>query len=489
MEGVAAAAGRSAWMAWPAAVKGSGGPGILSGGKGVGPADRQSEELKEAAALEDRIARLEEALAREREQNRALAELARALLVSTDLEEISWKVLEYAKRLTGSRFGFVGYIEMETGYLVSPTLTRDVWDRCRMREKDYVFREFKGLWGWVLKNRQPLLTNSPSRDPRSTGVPEGHIPIERFLSVPALMGGMLVGQVALANSDRDYVSSDLEAVSRLADLYAVAVMRMWSERELDRYRTQLEELVRKRTRELEAAVRELEREVEERRHREEELRETTEKLRSLSAHLQSVREEEQRRIAREVHDTLGQSLTGLKIELSLLSRKLGSHAEMATKLRELTEMVDETMASMREIASRLRPSVLDDLGLPAALEWQARKFEEMNGVECLLRADPGTEVPDKESAVALFRIAQEALTNVARHAGARRVEIVLRREDGELVMRVEDDGKGFEEEELEAPHSLGVLGMRERAYALGGILEIYRRQGGGTVVEVRIPCG
>lgn len=461
----------------------------MSGGTGAGPAGRRNGKGKEAAILEDRIARLEEALVREREQNRALAELARTLLVSADLEEISWKVLEYAKRLTGSRFGFVGYIDQETGYLVSPTLTRDVWDRCRMREKDYVFREFKGLWGWVLKNRQPLLTNSPSRDPRSSGVPEGHIPIERFLSVPAVMGGMLVGQVALANSDRDYVSSDLEAVSRLADLYAVAVMRMRSEMELDRYRTQLEDVVRKRTRELETAVRKLEREVAERRRREEELRETAEKLRSLSAHLQSVREEEQRRIAREVHDTLGQSLTGLKIELSLLSRKPGSHAEAAAKFRELTEMVDETMASVREIASRLRPSVLDDLGLPAALEWQARKFEEMNGVECHLRADPGAEAPDRESAVALFRIAQEALTNVARHAGARRVEIILRREDGELVMRIEDDGRGVAEEELEAAHALGVLGMRERAYAIGGTLRIARREGGGTAVEVRLPRG
>ncbi|MGQ9704442.1 MAG: GAF domain-containing sensor histidine kinase [Actinomycetota bacterium] len=439
--------------------------------------------------LEAQLALLKQALDREREQNRALAELARTLLVSSDLDEVSWKVLEQAKRLTGSAFGYVGYIDQETGYLVCPTMTRDIWDRCRMQEKDYVFREFRGLWGWVLKNRRPLLTNYPSQDSRATGVPEGHLPIQRFLSVLALMGRMLVGQIALANPERDYLPSDLDAISRLADLYAVAVMRMWSERELDRYRTQLEEVVRKRTRDLEQAVRRLGEEVQERKRREEELRETASRLRSLSAHLQSVREEEKRRLAREVHDTLGQALTGMKIELSLLSRRLATDAEAASRLAEILRMVNDIMRAVREIATELRPSVLDDLGLPAALEWQARRFEEMSGVACRLQVDPGADTSDRDTAVALFRIAQEARTNVARHARASRVAISLFRGEGGLLMRIEDDGRGFEEGELEAPHSLGVLGMRERAYALGGTLEIYRREGGGTMVEVKIPHG
>ncbi len=444
---------------------------------------------EEVDALRERIARLGEDLRRERETNRALAELARALLVSGDLEEISWKVLEYGKRLTSSPIGYVGYIDQDTGHLVCPTMTREVWEQCRMREKDFVFRDFRGLWGWVLKNRRPLLTNSPSRDPRSTGVPEGHIPVRRFLSVPALMGGVLVGQIALANAERDYVPADLEALSRLADLYAVAVMRMWSERELDRYRRQLEETVRKRTRDLERSVRRLEEEVRERRRREEELRETAEKLRGLSAHLQSVREEEKRRIAREVHDTLGQLLTGLKIEVSLLSRRLSGDEEAEARLAELAGMVDDTIKAVRDISSELRPSVLDDLGLLAALEWQSGKFEEMSGVACAVRAGPDADTRRKDVAEALFRIAQEALTNVARHAGARGVEIYLIREGEDLVMRVEDDGRGVDAEELEAPHSLGVLGMRERAYSVGGSLSIRRREGGGTVVEVRVPGG
>lgn len=200
-----------------------------------------------------------------------------------------------------------------------------------------------------------------------------------------------------------------------------------------------------------------------------------------------MREEEKRRIAREVHDTLGQALTGMKIEISLLSRKLAPDGAAVEKLAELTEMVDETIGAVRQIATELRPSVLDDLGLPAALEWLAKRFEEMNGVECLLRLEPGAEAPDRDTAVALFRIAQEAMTNVVRHAGAGRVEIGLLREEGELVMRVEDDGKGFEEGEVEWPHALGILGMKERACALGGTLNIGPRKGRGTVVEVRVP--
>ena len=430
---------------------------------------------------------MEETWRWEREQNRALAELSGALLTAGDIEEISWVVLQHAKRMTGSRYGYVGYIDMETGHLVCPTFTRDIWDACGVKDKGVVFSDFRGLWGWVLKNRQPLLSNRPAEDPRSTGVPEGHIPIERFLSVPAVMGGLLVGQVALANSDRDYGEKDLELAARLADLYAVAVMRMWTERELDRYRLQLEELVRKRTRELERSNLRLRRELEEKARREEELRNMAGQLRSLSCHLQSVREEERHRIAREVHDTLGQELTGLKIELSLLARNVGDDAELARRLSEIAGMVDSTIRSVREISAELRPSILDDLGLEAALEWQLARFEEKTGVRCRLHAGMEERLLDPEIAVTLFRVAQEALTNVARHAGAREVEVRLFREGEEIALQVRDDGRGVQEEELESASALGVLSMRERAAALGGCLSIRGDRGRGTTLEVRIP--
>ena len=185
----------------------------------------------------------EEMLSREAEVNTAMAELSNTLLSSAPLEEISYLVLQYARGFTDSRFGFVGYIDPQTGYLVAPTMTRDVWDSCQVEDKDIVLKKFGGLLGWVLDHRRPLITNSPSDDPRSSGTPEGHIPITRFLSAPALIGDTLVGTVGLANAERDYTEQDLEVVQRLATLYAVAVQRQRAEREIEERRTYLERLV------------------------------------------------------------------------------------------------------------------------------------------------------------------------------------------------------------------------------------------------------
>jgi PAS domain S-box-containing protein len=176
--------------------------------------------------------RAKESLAREARINAVVAELSQALIQSVSLEHISSLVLGHAKELTGSAFGFVGYIDPQTGYLVTPTLSVDVWDICQIPDKDLVFKEFGGLWGWVLVHGQPLLTNDPVDDPRSSGVPSGHIPIQRFLSVPALIGGTLVGQVALANPGRDYSGRDLALAERLASLYALAVQRRRAEDEI-----------------------------------------------------------------------------------------------------------------------------------------------------------------------------------------------------------------------------------------------------------------
>ncbi len=167
--------------------------------------------------------------------NAAAAELARALISPASLEDIAMLVLDQARELTSSAFGYVGHIDPQTGYLVSSTLTHDIWDSCQVEDKDYVFKKFGGLWGWVLKNRQSTLVNDLFNDPRSTGIPEGHVPIERFLAAPALIKGKLLGQIALANPDRPYEQKDLEAVERLASLYAVAVQRHWADKERQQY--------------------------------------------------------------------------------------------------------------------------------------------------------------------------------------------------------------------------------------------------------------
>jgi len=169
----------------------------------------------------------EKALSSELEISTAIADLSEKILSLASIEDISATVLKHAQRLTESRHGYVGYIDRDTGYLNCSTLTRDIWDSCNVKGKNIVFKDFGDLGGWVVKNRKPILTNEPRQDPRSTGTPPGHIPIDRFLSVPAICNGTLFGVVALANSARDYNERDLNLVKRLAELFAIAVQRRW----------------------------------------------------------------------------------------------------------------------------------------------------------------------------------------------------------------------------------------------------------------------
>lgn len=209
-------------------------------------------------------------------------------------------------------------------------------------------------------------------------------------------------------------------------------------------------------------------------------------LRRLAIRLQSVREDERTAIAHEIHDELGQALTGLKLELAWLRDRLDG--ELLERAKQAVALVDTTLDNSRKLAARLRPSVLDDLGLEAAIESQARDFAARTGCHCDIDLKMGEITPDKERDTAVFRILQEALTNVARHAEARRVRVTTRRENGALLMSVEDDGKGIPEEARTASFgSLGLLGMRERAGALGGRLDVHALDGGGTVVTLEMP--
>jgi PAS domain S-box-containing protein len=188
-----------------------------------------------------------EALTWEASVNATIAELSRSLLSVDTFEDISIHVLEHATRLTVSEFGYVGYLEPQTGYLVCPTMTRGIWDVCQVPDKDIVFKQFGGLWGWVLNNQESLMTNSPSDDSRSSGTPPGHLPVKRFVSAPAMIGGNLVGQVALANADHDYNERDLDVVERIAALYALAIQRKRAEDVMQMARDEAESAARVKT--------------------------------------------------------------------------------------------------------------------------------------------------------------------------------------------------------------------------------------------------
>ncbi|HUP98327.1 MAG TPA: response regulator [Usitatibacter sp.] len=229
-------------------------------------------------------------------------------------------------------------------------------------------------------------------------------------------------------------------------------------------------------------------ELAERELTEQRLRSSEEKLRALASHLQSVREEERIHIAREIHDELGQALTGLKFDINTLAKNTDptDPAAVSAATGQLCQQIDRIINSVRRIASGLRPEVLDEMGLAAAVEWQAREFSRRTGIRCVVEISPGFADPDKDRSTALFRIFQELLTNVARHANATRVAVHLADSDT-LALKVEDNGRGIQEKEFESAKSLGLLGLRERVLAFGGSIDVRGQEGKGTTVSVSIP--
>jgi len=226
----------------------------------------------------------------------------------------------------------------------------------------------------------------------------------------------------------------------------------------------------------------------ERRRAEERLRQTYEQLRALSVHLQYVREEERIRIAREVHDELGQSLTGLKLQLTWLAGRLPKNLKpLHGKIQTMAEGIDETIHAIRRIATELRPGLLDTAGLPAALEWQTNEFQRQTGIQCRVNVAIRDTILDQDLNTAFFRIFQETLTNIIRHANATKVEVRLSETTGHFVLEVKDNGRGISEKEIQDAKSIGWLGMSERAALLGGEVQFYGQPGKGTTVNVRIP--
>jgi PAS domain S-box-containing protein len=264
--------------------------------------------------------------------------------------------------------------------------------------------------------------------------------------------------------------------------------RHGKEESLAKAKELLELRVEQRTTVLAQVNHELRTEIAERAHAEEQLRASLEQLRALAGRLQSVREEERKSIAREIHDELGQACTAIKMDLALISRKATKRqTRLVKKVESTTELVDGMIATLRRIASELRPRTLDDLGLAAALEGQAQEFETRTGIRCRVALPQEALVLDPERSTAVFRIFQESLTNVARHARATRVEARLEREVNQIIFQVRDNGAGFDREEAKSRKSLGLVGMHERALLLNGELKVESAPGTGTTLTLRIP--
>jgi PAS domain S-box-containing protein len=222
---------------------------------------------------------------------------------------------------------------------------------------------------------------------------------------------------------------------------------------------------------------------------ENEMRERTEEIQKLTTHLQNIREEERTRIAREIHDELGQQLTGLKMDASWIDKRISKDTDQLIheKLSSMLSLIDETVKTVRRISSELRPGILDDLGLIPALEWQCQEFEKRTGIESKFYTEIVDLNPEGNLSTNIFRVYQEALTNVARHAHATLVETSLTRKDGYFILTVKDNGTGFDMEEAKIKNSLGLVGMRERALLFHGDLTIESEKRRGSIIILRVP--
>jgi signal transduction histidine kinase len=218
-----------------------------------------------------------------------------------------------------------------------------------------------------------------------------------------------------------------------------------------------------------------------------ELERSRDQLRALAARLESQRENERAAIAREIHDELGQSLTSLQLGVAWLACTVTTTPRVRAKLASMSALLTAAIRSVREVAVRLRPGLLDELGLVKTLREEARAFKEHTGIPCRFETNLRNATCDREGSIAVFRIVQAALTNVARHSHASRAGIALMKKGTNLVVTVKDDGRGITRRQLAKPGACGVIGMRERARALEGTLALGRSRGKGTTLTVHIP--
>jgi signal transduction histidine kinase len=349
----------------------------------------------------------------------------------------------------------------------------------------------------VMRTGQPLLIPDFDWEKQYEGAPA---PIYNYaaalnpvsgIMVPLTARGRALGVLVLSLSEgeRRFNRTDLGLAEEVARRAALAADNARLFQQAQRLNAELEQRVNERTAELQASNVSLEHEVAEREQAQAQLQAFTNELRALTTRLESVREEERTRIAREVHDELGGALTGLKMDLTRLRRQaeMQNIEAVLAQVQAMLDLLDSTVKTVRRIATDLRPGVLDDFGLVAAIEWQLQDFQARAGITCSFTTTVEDLPLPPEAATAMFRIFQETLTNVARHAQATQVAVDLTHADNQVCLRVADNGRGIAQPDIFGTKSLGLLGMRERVHLLAGKLEISGTPGQGTVVKVVMP--
>lgn len=305
----------------------------------------------------------------------------------------------------------------------------------------------QGVVGWVAQYGRSVCLGNVAADPRYYPLHRG---IQSELCVPLLSGEITFGVINVESARAHaYGTAEQQLLETIAAQIAIAIQNAQL---LDRERR------------------------------------SQEQLRNLTNYLQTAREAERAHIAREIHDEFGQMLTALKMDVVWLNKRLPLENEsFQEKAQEMSQLIDQAINTVRNLAAELRPGLLDDLGLIAALEWQAHHFSKRAGIPCTLDV-PDTPVDlGREVNIAVFRIFQEALTNIARHADATQVTVTLRQSRHQFSLTVRDNGKGIKKSQLNSAKSLGLIGIQERARALGGVATVKGRAGKGTTMSFQLP--
>ncbi len=414
----------------------------------------------------------EETLRRSEHELAIRNRIAQIFLTLTN-EEMYSQVLHVVLEAMQSKHGVFGYINDE-GAFVCPSMTRDIWDQCRVVEKDYVFPRgsWGGIWGKAMTEKRTLCSNEPF------SVPAGHIPVMRALDVPLIYQGRLIGNLLVGNKPTDYEKADRDLLEMIA---AYIVPILGARLETDRWERQRREALEA----LQKARDELEMRVEERTS---ELAKSREAMGRLTGRLLSVQEEERRRLARELHDDLTQRLAVLAIDAGKLEQQLDSAPDaLREKVTQMKEQMVELSADVHDISRQLHPSIIDDLGLRQAIQAECVNFTRREGIAITYECkDIPSGIPQDVS-ICLFRIAQEGLRNIARHAKVKQAKVKLAGCDSCITLTIEDSGVGFDPVEGQGDSGLGLVSMEERIRLVRGKLQVKSKPGEGTVIAVTAP--
>jgi len=385
--------------------------------------------------------------------NQNLFRISNKLNTTLDVETILETLAQEAIQMVDGESGFAG---LKTGAGME---VRKYYEHGEEILFDHIWVLGEGIPGWVLKYKVPYGTVDAENDPLINHDLPINANIHSIICTPILdSAGEVIAYFDIRNKKgaEGFSINDQEMLLMLAPVASIAIQNAIT------YQERLVTVAKLET--------------------------STKQLEDLAASLENAREEERTQIARELHDQLGQALAAMKFDLSSLTEDLNQKDEdLAQKTKDIIAQLNNLIKMVRRIATQLRPGMLDDLGLIASIEWLAKDFEKRSGISCNLDLPEIYVDLSKDQSLAIYRIFQEALTNIGLHADAHNIEVILTLQDNLLILELRDDGQGIKENEIFGSDSLGLLGMRERARHFGGLFEIHGREGQGTTIKVSIP--